>query len=76
MKLMHATKCIQHPIKMHVLYMAKHQFELCCRGSKLEDGYVPGNLPRDEIDGFEKSIIFIFQIRIYFFAFLLSPSIF
>ena len=69
MKTINATKRIQQPMKMHVFYMAKQQFEQCRRGSKLGHGYVPGNHPRDDIEGFKKNMVFIFHLRIYFIAF-------
>ena len=38
--------------------------------------YVFGNQPRDDIDGFEEEpVIFIFHLRLYFVAFLMSPCI-
>ena len=52
-KITHATKRIQ-PIKMHVLYMAKHQFGQSRLGSKFGHDYVSGNYPRDDINGFKK----------------------
>ena len=54
MKITHATKRIQQPIKIPVLDMANHQFGQCWRGSKLGQGYVPDNHPRDDIDGLKK----------------------
>ena len=59
MKITHVTKRIQQPIKMHVLYMAKHQFRQCWRGSKLGHGYVPGDHPRDDIDGFKINLKYV-----------------
>ena len=48
------SKRIHQPIKMHLLYMAKNQFEQCWRGSKLGHRYVPVNHSRDDIDGLKK----------------------
>ena len=87
MNITHATKRIQQPTKMHVPYVAKHQFGHCCRGLKLGHGCVLRNLPRDDIndiDGFSvgggwwKHIILICYLRIwiYLVPFLMSLSIF
>ena len=75
MKITLATKRIQQSIKMHALHMAKQFQGQCRRRSKLGHGYIPNNNPGDDIDGFEKKIIFIFHRRIYFVAFLMSLSI-
>ena len=64
------NKNIQQPIKMHVLYMALHQFRQCWRGSKLGQGCVPGNHLWDYIDWFKKKpIIFILHLTIHFIVF-------
>ena len=57
MKITHATKRIQQPLKMRLLYVAKHEIVQCRQGSKLGHGYVPGNHPRDDIDGFRITLL-------------------
>ena len=75
MKISQATKRIQQPIKIHVLDMVKHNFGECRRGLKLGHGYVLGNHPRDDIDGFKnKNIFFVVHLKIYIVVFLTLPS--
>ena len=68
-------KRIQKPIRKPVLYMTKRQFGQCWRGSKLDTVMCLVTTPEIILTSLEKkNIIFIFHLRIYFVAFLMSLS--
>ena len=62
MKITHATKRIQLPIKnkMHVLYITRHQFGYLSRGSNFGYGYVPGNQLEMILTGLKKKSHYFF----------------
>ena len=77
MKITQATKLVQLPIKMHVLYIAEHQFRQCRRGSKLGHVYVPGTTLKMTLTGLKKIRYFhISPSGSYFFALYISLTFF